>query len=386
MTRLAIFSLMLTGCGSHQMTNAMDADMGGTYGGASAGGATEGGAGEPGAMTAGEWKDIDDWQLWNTLLTDQTSVLYGIPEFWGFEFAERIPIQVMEDERPVADIGLILRDADQQILWQARTDNTGHAELFAGMFGITGPRPYSLDIDGGMGVTTLQDIQPDPWNDFIIEVPAAPAPPTVDLMFVIDTTGSMSDELSYLQVELADMISRVHTEVGPNLDLRISVNFYRDHGDKYVIRSFPFTADEDQAVSDLEDQRADGGGDWPEAVDEALDDAIFAHDWRDRATSRLAFLVLDAPPHNDRESVDRMHAAVTGAAAQGVRIIPLAASGADKNTEALLRSIDIATGATYTFLTDHSGIGNDHEEPTIGQYEVEFLNDLLVRLVVESVQ
>ena len=59
----------------------------------------------------------------------------------------------------------------------------------------------------------------------------------------------------------------------------------------------------------------------------------------------------------------------------------MAASGIDKETAFLLRNLGIATGGTYTFLTDHSGIGNPHAEPTVGEYQVERLNDLLVRLI-----
>ena len=73
------------------------------------------------------------------------------------------------------------------------------------------------------------------------------------------------------------------------------------------------------------------------------------------------------------------------AAAQGIRIIPVAASGVDKGTEFLLRFIDISTGGTYSFLTDDSGIGNSHIEPTVGSYQVELLNDLLGRLVLDAI-
>lgn len=62
----------------------------------------------------------------------------------------------------------------------------------------------------------------------------------------------------------------------------------------------------------------------------------------------------------------------------------MAASGIDKETAFLLRNLGIATGGTYTFLTDHSGIGNPHLEPTIGGYQVELLNHLLVRVIGEA--
>ena len=200
-------------------------------------------------------------------------------------------------------------------------------------------------------------------------------------MFVIDTTGSMGDELSYLQVELADVIERVRQAVGQSVKFRVSVNFYRDAGDDYVVRPFPFTEDIDAAIEDLNQQSANGGGDWPEAVDAGLSDAIEGHDWSESAVARLCFIVLDAPPHEGDEVLADVQGSVEAAAQRGVRIVPLAASGADKPLEFLLRQMAIATGGTYTFLTDDSGIGGAHVEPTIGEYQVEILNDLLVRVI-----
>ena len=138
------------------------------------------------------------------------------------------------------------------------------------------------------------------------------------------------------------------------------------------------------ALEQLSVQSSDGGGDWEEAVEEALADAIFEHQWSPGARARLLFLVLDAPPHDNPANRASLQQSIEEAAAMGIRVIPLAASGVDKNTEFLLRNLDIATGATYTFLTDHSGIGGPHIEPSIGDYDVELLNDLLVRLIVES--
>ena len=67
--------------------------------------------------------------------------------------------------------------------------------------------------------------------------------------------------------------------------------------------------------------------------------------------------------------------------AQGIKVIPVASSGVDKETEFLLRMLAITSGGEYVFLTDDSGIGGSHIEPTIGAHEVEKLNDLMVRLV-----
>ena len=69
------------------------------------------------------------------------------------------------------------------------------------------------------------------------------------------------------------------------------------------------------------------------------------------------------------------------AAEKGVRIIPVAGSGIDKSTEYLMRSFALTTNGTYVFLTDHSGVGNAHIEPTTDEYEVEKFNDLLIRVI-----
>jgi hypothetical protein len=200
---------------------------------------------------------------------------------------------------------------------------------------------------------------------------------------MVDTTGSMGDELSYIQAELGSVIEQVRDEIGSQLAVRLSVNFYRDRGDEYVVRDFQFTSEIDQALDQLAEQTASGGGDTPEAVEEALDNAVVDHTWSEAATARLLFLVLDAPPHYDEERLASLHASTRAAAERGVQIIPLAASGVDTPTEFLLRMLALTTNGTYTFLTDHSGIGNSHLEPTIGQYDVELLDELLTRVIRE---
>jgi hypothetical protein len=74
---------------------------------------------------------------------------------------------------------------------------------------------------------------------------------------------------------------------------------------------------------------------------------------------------------------------VQSAQKKGIRIIPVSASGIDHETEFLLRFLSISTSSTYVFITNHSGIGGPHLEPTVGPYQVEFLNNLMVRLIAK---
>jgi len=136
-------------------------------------------------------------------------------------------------------------------------------------------------------------------------------------------------------------------------------------------------------VDFIKKQSADGGGDYPEAVHSALEEAIFGQKWSKDAIARICFLVLDASPHRLPEVNASLQKSIREAARLGIRIVPVTASGIQKDTEFLMKFFGLATNGTYVFLTDHSGIGGKHLEPTTDEYKVEPLNNLLVRLITE---
>jgi hypothetical protein len=361
-----------------------DSASAGDPGGEEGGEAGEGGdtAGpEPGQLTAGEWRDLDHWSFWRGLFSRADIKPYEAQ--WGFYTERRVPVTVRAASTPLADAGVTLLGPGDVPLWRARTDVRGEAELFAGLYDGQGHESYVLEVSSAGGLQRVEGVASGTQRIVVDAEGQSPAR-ALDLMLVVDTTGSMGDELGYLQSELADVVDRVRTQAGQDVALRLSVNFYRDSGDEYLVRAFPFTTDIDAAIADLDAQSAHGGGDWPEAVHSALSDAIDQHEWSESATSRLCFIVLDAPPHEDPQTLDDIRQSVRTFAERGVRLVPIAASGVDQPTEFLLRSFAVATGATYTFLTDHSGIGGEHAEPTIGEYEIELLNDMLVRLISDS--
>ena len=202
----------------------------------------------------------------------------------------------------------------------------------------------------------------------------------LDLGFLVDATGSMGDEMAFLQSEVKDIVRRVRA-VEPGLDIRISVVFYRDRGDAFITKSLPFTRSADEAVSFISGTTADGGGDYPEDMNAGLE-AMMRQRWsRDVSGSvpQMLFLLADAPPQQYAGQDYTYHEAIQDAAANGIAIYPVAASGVDKPTEFLFRAMAAMTGGKYVFLTDDSGVGNSHEEPDITGYTVEKLNDLMVR-------
>ncbi|MBP5153616.1 MAG: VWA domain-containing protein [Lachnospiraceae bacterium] len=206
----------------------------------------------------------------------------------------------------------------------------------------------------------------------------------LDLMLMIDTTGSMGDELEYLKVELKDIVERVQS-FNEKFSIRVSVNFYRDEGDDYVVKYYDFRESVDECLNFLAAERATGGGDYPEAVHTALENAVNGHVWREDAV-KLCFMVLDAPPHTEREvqSVNSVILkALKDAAAQGIRLIPVVCSGSNMDLQVLMRGGAVMTGGTYLYLTNDSGIGYSHEIPDAPQSDVEALNECMIRVISE---
>jgi hypothetical protein len=201
---------------------------------------------------------------------------------------------------------------------------------------------------------------------------------TLDIALVIDTTGSMGDEMEYLQTEIRSISMRIE-KVYPDAEQRWALIVYRDVGDEYVTQNFDFDTDPETFRSNLAAQSVGGGGDFPEAPEAAFE-AMNQLSWRtDDATARLAFWVADAPYH-DRDAAD-MTAAIAGAQSLGVHIYPVASSGIDEFTELGMRSAAQLTGGRYIFLTDDSGVGGAHLEPSIPCYFVTRLDVAMLRMV-----
>jgi hypothetical protein len=346
-----------------------------------------------GQLTAGEWNDLAHWDFFLNMLaqpqTDST-VLWGAAQTrWGLFPSTRIAVNVTSAGAPARNVPVELRDQQGAVLWRAQTNKQGAAQLFAGMFApVTGPFVIHAGVGSASKDIAVHEL-PGPLDAVAVNLDGSGTPQdgplALDLMLMVDTTGSMGDELKYIQSELEDVVSRVKSQFSGQTTVRLSVNFYRDLEDDYVVRAYPFTTDDAAAVQAIAQQDANGGGDMPEAVDHALQVAVNQHEWDKQSSARVLLLVLDAPPHEDQGTLLRVREAIADAAARGIQIIPVGASGIDKSTELLLRFLAIATNGSYAFLTNDSGIGNSHLDPspTIGPFNVEFLNDLLVRVIAD---
>jgi uncharacterized protein YegL len=137
-------------------------------------------------------------------------------------------------------------------------------------------------------------------------------------VFVLDTTGSMGGLIETAKEKIwsiASTLAQAHQ--APEISMGLVA--YRDRGDAYVTRVIDLDRDLDSMYAKLMDFAADGGGDGPEAVNEALEAAIERVSWsQDPGTYKVVFLVGDAPPHMDYQDDEKYPSVVAAAAARGI--------------------------------------------------------------------
>jgi len=123
--------------------------------------------------------------------------------------------------------------------------------------------------------------------------------PRIDVVFALDTTGSMSGLIQSAKEKIWSIASTM-ASAQPTPEIRIGLVAYRDRGDQYVTKVVDLSDDLDSVYATLMDFEADGGGDTPESVNQALHAAVNGMSWTEGGQAyRVIFLVGDAPPHMD---------------------------------------------------------------------------------------
>ncbi|RMG20109.1 MAG: VWA domain-containing protein [Deltaproteobacteria bacterium] len=144
-------------------------------------------------------------------------------------------------------------------------------------------------------------------------------PPRVEMVFALDTTGSMSSLIEGAKQKIWTIVNEV-ARGKPAPDIRVGLVAYRDKGDAYVTKVSQLTPDLDAVYADLMALSAGGGGDGPENVNQALADAVHRIEWSDKEVRalRVLFLVGDAPPHTDYQDVPSYEETVRQAAQRDI--------------------------------------------------------------------
>lgn len=121
----------------------------------------------------------------------------------------------------------------------------------------------------------------------------------MEIVFCVDTTGSMGGLIEGAKVKVWSIVNEIIKQK-PTPNIKIGLIAYRDQGDSYVTQVFDLSEDLDATYKNLMTFSAGGGGDTPEHVNKALDDAVTQIKWSEGSGAlKVIYLVGDAPPHMD---------------------------------------------------------------------------------------
>ena len=236
------------------------------------------------------------------------------------------------------------------------------------------------------GATSVDAAPGAPATLAVADDGGAAAGMPVDVLFLLDVTGSMVDEIAQLKATIADVSDRL-VALPQAPDIRFGMTLFRDEGDAFVTSTYDFTGDIGAFRTALDAVEADGGGDTPEAVDEAFAAALAEPSWRDpAATVQLVFLVGDAAPQVSRQVEQAYPQSIAEAARRGITVHAVAASSTDDEAEHTFREIAQGTGGRFVFLA-YGAAGTatgEHTDIDATDYEELSLDQLVVRLVGEE--
>lgn len=305
------------------------------------------------------------------------------------EVRERYLLEVKDVRgRPVGDAEVAVQSASGHAMW-ARTDTGGRAWLHPDAFDPAGGGTYQVVArkDGRQARALLTRGQKSAV-EVMLDVPPAPPRARLDLVFLVDATGSMGDEIDKLKATLRTITAEV-AGLPSRPDICLGLVAYRDRGDAFLLRSHDLSNDVGAFLQNaLYPLQAVGGGDYPEAMNEALHETVHQLSWRGSGTTRMVILLADAPPHLDYGAPhydDDMLAAL----GKGIKVFSVGASGLDRQGEFIQRQIAQYTGGKFVFLTyaeaERPGSGPGRETVhDVRNYSVDTLDRLVVRLVTEE--
>lgn len=305
------------------------------------------------------------------------------------DVAERYLLQVRDaNGRSVPDAEVRVQAPRGQAMW-ARTDAGGKVWIAPNSFDTSHARTYQVSVrkpgrSGGFEQATgfLQRGQKSAVDITLNSI--APQRAQLDLVFLVDATGSMDDEIGKLKATLQTIATEV-AQLPAQPELCFALVAYRDKQDDFLLRSHDFTNNLNAFQGVLNNLQASGGGDYPEAMSEALHHTVHQLSWRGNGATRMVFLLADAPPHLDYGG-PRYDEDMLAALGKGIKVFGVGASGLDKQGEYIQRQIAQYTGGKFVFLTyaeaeqPSSGPGRETVHD-VKNYSVDTLDRLIVRLV-----
>lgn len=185
----------------------------------------------------------------------------------------------------------------------------------------------ALPIPHADHLPTATAQQVTPATASAVAVAHATTHPKVEAVFVLDTTGSMGGLIQGAKENIWSIATSL-SQATPTPEIKLGLVAFRDRGDDYVTKVVDLSTDLDSVYATLMGFRADGGGDGPESVNQALAEAVERIRWSQGTDAyKVIFLVGDAPPHMDYPNDVKYPETLKRAAARGIVVNTIQAGG-----------------------------------------------------------
>ena len=335
----------------------------------------------PVSLSAGE---VDDNEKWEEYLGYRDR--YVGPAVHDVDVSERYIISVRDSSNRTVPNAKVRVSAGPTSIYEGTTYANGQTLFFPRAFpeseGVEMFQVY-VEKDGASQSLDVARHDETEWK-VTLDVGASFAGGVpLDVLFLLDATGSMSDEIGQIKATLLSISGRI-ADLPARPDLRLGMVSYRDRGDTFVTRLYDFERDVPRFLESIRGVEAYGGGDEPESLNEAMHEAVHEPEWRLGDAIRLVFLVADAPPHLDYAQDYDYAVEMAEASRRGIKIFSIASSGLNQSGEYIFRQIAQHTMGRFIFLLYDGGAEGPTTPHDVSEYTIERLDDLVVRLVEEE--
>jgi Mg-chelatase subunit ChlD len=337
------------------------------------------------SVGAGEWDDNANYREFQKWLRTSERL-----PFHGIDVSHRRFVVVRDaNGRAVPDCPIFFDDGDQHRA-ALTTAASGRAVFFPHAVRMGGNGAIRATAQCGFATAAATFSIADDDGVVDLRLPAVrelPARRPIDVAFVLDTTGSMGEEIAAVKATIRKVASSLARS---NLEVRAGLVAYKDRGDEYVTKVYPMTRDLGSFEGEIASISASGGGDIPESVNEALHVALTRLDWDKGAVGRYAFLVGDAPPHLDYPQDFDYANDVRDAARRGIQVFTIAASGMDDLGQVVWRQIAQYTNARNMFVlrggAGPQSTGAGDPKSSCGGTQTRFTSDNLDALILANIK
>lgn len=269
------------------------------------------------------------------------------------------------------------------------TTASGRALLFPVAEGLTGSTMRATaDCQNAKSTVVFSTAQSDGVVDLKLGARRAlPDVRDVDIAFILDTTGSMAEEIAAVKATIQKVASSLN---GANIRVRIGMVEYKDRTDPFVTKVYPMTRDLGSFSKQVATVGASGGGDTPEDAVAGLHAGLTKLDWGGQALIKLAFLIGDAPPHLDYQDGPNYVSDMRDAASRGIQVFTVAASGMDDLGQVVWRQVAQYTGASSLFVlrggAGPQSTGGGDPKSSCGGTQTNFRSGNLDGLILQRIE